>query len=81
MLEMHELNADLFFILLFYKVRGEARGHISASFDPQRSNKGPLESSCRGAHDRAITPNPSKTNSYGPIWASVLDIRPIDPPI
>ena len=31
-----------------------ARGHISASFHLQRSNKGPLESSRQGAHDRAI---------------------------
>jgi hypothetical protein len=31
-----------------------ARGHISASFHLQRSNKGPLESSCHGAHDRMI---------------------------
>jgi hypothetical protein len=29
-------------------------------FDSQRSNEGPLESSRQGAHDRAITPNPSK---------------------
>ena len=32
-----------------------ARGHISASFHLQRSNKGPLESSRQGAHDR-MTP-------------------------
>ena len=38
----------------------KARGHISASFNPQRSNKGPVESSRRGAHDCAITPNPSE---------------------
>ena len=31
-----------------------AGGHISASFHLQRSNKGPLESSRQGAHDRAI---------------------------
>jgi hypothetical protein len=31
-----------------------ARGHISASFHLQRSNKSPLESSRQGAHDRAI---------------------------
>jgi hypothetical protein len=31
-----------------------ARGHISASFHLQRSNKGPLERSRQGAHDRAI---------------------------
>ena len=31
-----------------------ARGHISASFHLQRSNEGPLESSRKGAHDRAI---------------------------
>jgi hypothetical protein len=31
-----------------------ARGHISASFHLQRSNKGPLESSRQGAHDRII---------------------------
>jgi hypothetical protein len=35
---------------------GEGRGHISTSFHLERSNKGPLESSCQGAHDRAITP-------------------------
>ena len=31
-----------------------ARGHISASFHLERSNKGPLESSRQGAHDRII---------------------------
>jgi hypothetical protein len=31
-----------------------ARGHISASFHLQRSNKGPLESSRQGTHDRII---------------------------
>jgi hypothetical protein len=31
-----------------------ARGHISASFYLWRSNKGPLESSGQGAHDRII---------------------------
>ena len=31
-----------------------AQGHILASFDLQRSNKGPLESSRQGAHDRMI---------------------------
>jgi hypothetical protein len=39
---------------------GEARGHISVSFHLQRSNKGPVEISRPGAHDRTITPNPSK---------------------
>ena len=31
-----------------------AQGHISASFHLHRSNKGPLESSRQGAHDRMI---------------------------
>jgi hypothetical protein len=30
--------------------------------------------SCRGAHDRAITPNPSKKMPYAGIWASVLEL-------
>jgi hypothetical protein len=46
---------------------------ISVSFDPERSNKGPLESSCQGAHDRATTPNAPK-NLYGGIWASTLEV-------
>jgi hypothetical protein len=39
---------------------GEARGHISASFHLQRSNEGPSESFCQGAHNRTITPNMPK---------------------
>jgi hypothetical protein len=58
----------------------EARGHISVSFDPQRSNKGPSESSRQGAHDRAITPNPP-TNFFNmrlsllESYLSISDLR------
>jgi hypothetical protein len=59
---------------------------VSASFHLQRSNKGPLESSREGAHNRTIrilTPNPSKNFIpwYGVrilsiiIWSFTLDIN------
>jgi hypothetical protein len=43
---------------------------MSASFDLQRSNKGPLENSRQGAHNRTINPNAPKNDicgyNYGP---------------
>jgi hypothetical protein len=48
-----------------------ARGHISASFHLQRSNKGPLESSRQGAHDRAKIPDFIKYDP-GPVFRPTM---------